>query len=174
MAAYDQVVAALPLLTSEERGKIAERLKMLNALAPGKSLVSSPDSLDQPSAGGIAEELLDAICATVLQTSGEKIAPFGLRRAPQFRSFKEKAQALEGFLHKHALTRSERRALLHIAIGLLYDVIREEGHPAAARTIMAQVHRLPAVLDWQFPGYAAAGCLRLIVKSATRDISRGA
>lgn len=172
-AAYDQIVAALQHLTPEERGKIAERLKIPQSMAPGRMLSESVVGPGKPATGGMADELLDAICAVVLSASGEKIAPFGLRRAPQFKSLKEKAAALDGFFRKHAPDRATRRALVRIAVGLLYDLIREEGHPASARTLMAQVHRLPSVLDWQFPGYAACGCLHLVVRSDALGSSGG-
>lgn len=163
-SAYDTITALLPQLTAPERAKILERLKALGSLAP----VATPASVAvgaEPSEDIVVEETLHAICRVVLSANGELVKPSTLRRAQQFSSLRDKATALGAFLRKNTANRTERRSLLFIAVRLLYDVIQDEGTPASSRTLMAQVHRLPSVLDAAFPGYAACGQLGMVVRA---------
>lgn len=171
-AAYDQVVAALPHLTPEERGKIKQRLDMLQSIASTQTLTAAVEDAKPATGSDLADDLLAAICAEVMRASGERANPHQLRRTPQFRSFREKAEALEPFVRDNTSDRTERRALLSVAVRLLYDTIVTEGLAASARTLMLHVHRAPAVLDRAFPGYAASGWLIKVIK-VDRTASEG-
>lgn len=61
----------------------------------------------------------------------------------------------------------ERTAFMHVAINCLYDELIEMDKTVSATTMMAQIHRLPAVVNRCFPGYARSGLLRLVVTNKT-------
>ena len=166
---YASVIAALPRLTPEERSKIAERLKMLAAIAPAAPLYAAEvDRAPKP-----ADEVLDAVAAVVLRASGEKVSPVALRRTQQFRSLNSKLPELMAFLSRAAADRVQRRRLLEIGFDLLYKSMREQGHPISARTLMMHAHRLPGAIDAAFPGYAISGALGMVIGGTKRPASGG-
>lgn len=162
-ADYDQVVAALPRLTPEERARVCERLKMLGALAPAQALAAGNGRPPDDDAAG---ELLEVIAAAVLRLHGERAAPAALRRAPTFPAFAAKARELSAFSSAHARGRPRRRALLALGVELLYRDLRRAGMTVTSRTLMQCAHQLPAVLDRAFPGYARSGKLGMVVGQA--------
>lgn len=160
--AYDRVVAALPHLTPEERGRIAERLKALNSLAPGQTFAGATGAFpDEP--GGGADVLLEVIAGAVLRLSGERVSPAALRRGPSFSAFRAKAREISAFAAKHAPNRVQRRALLALGVELLHRDLSRAGFSVTARTLMACAHQVPAVLDKSFPGYAQSGFLSMVI-----------
>lgn len=60
--------------------------------------------------------------------------------------------------------RVRRRALMRLAAGLLYENLIAMDVAVSSRTMMSHVHRIPAVLNRNFPGYAANGMLHLVVR----------
>lgn len=158
--AYDQVIAALPCLSPDERIKLIERIKAMQALVPGGAGTPGPAAAR---GGLVGDEVLEVIAATVLRLSGERVYPAGLRRSSQFPAFAVKAEALGRFLAQHALTQVQRRALLAVGIDLLYRDLARTGMSVTSRTLMSCVHQVPGVLDKAFPGYGRAGLLGMIV-----------
>lgn len=163
--AYDRVIAALPHLAPDERGRVIERLRALDALAPTRALAAATRAF--PEVGdGPAGELLEIIAAAVLRAHGERVSPIALRRAPSFSAFRAKAGELATFAAKNASGRVSGRALLAVGIDCLYRDLRRAGMTVTARTLMACVHQVPAALDKSFPGYAQSGLLGMIVAGA--------
>lgn len=158
--AYDQVVAALPRLSPDERARVVERLKAAQSLSPGGPVAPGPAAARGEPAGG---EALEAIAAAVLRLSGERAQPAALRRSSQFPAFAVKAEALGRFLAQHAPARAQRRALLAVGVELLYRDLARAGMSVTSRTLMSCLHQVPGVLDKYFPGYARAGALGMIV-----------
>lgn len=162
--AYDQVVAALPRLSAEERARVAERLRALSSLGPAQAGTTGPDP---------AEVLAEVICGVVLRMSGERVSPAALRRTRTFGALRDKARDLAPFLEAAARSRTQRRALLSLGFELLYEDLRRGGFSVTARTLMSCAHQLPAVLDRAFPGYARGGRLSMIVDASARGGENG-
>jgi hypothetical protein len=168
-AEYDRVVAALPRLTPDERDRVSARLAALRGLAPGAiAPVAGADAPDD----WVADALLDAIVGVVLLRHGERVAPAALRRTAAHSAFRAKAGGLAGFAARHAHDRAARRALLGVGVDLLYLDLRRAGMTVTARTLMACVHQVPAVLDKAFPGYARSGLLGMVVGRGSPDPER--
>lgn len=163
---YDRVVEALPRLSPEERERVASRLAALRALS-GAPVPTAPAG-EQAAPESAVDEVLAAVCAVVLRASGERASVHALRRDRQTRALAAKVGPLQEYLAACARTRVERRALLELGTRLLYDQLREGGYPASARTLVAHAHRIPAVVDASFPGYAAAGMLGMILRGSGR------
>lgn len=68
------------------------------------------------------------------------------------------------FLAQAHPRRAGQRMVLDLGIGLLYDNLIELGVPPTASVMLAQIHRVPALIDRAFPGYAGAGLLRMLVR----------
>lgn len=167
MGAYEQILAVLPSLTGEQRAAVAYRLKALDSLSGGAA--TAGPSINRPlrsiavSSDDFIDDIFSAVCEVVLARSGERVSPLALRRTAQSNALRGKVDALRVFINTAASSRTARRGLLAIAMRLLYDDLRELGLPTTARTLLAHAHRLPAVLDANFPGYAAAGLLGMLV-----------
>ena len=163
---YDRLVAALPRLTPDQRARLAERLRVLQALAPGHA-PADPAGGPQDE----ADEVLGIIAAVAQRASGERASPLALRRSPQFPAFRAKARLLAEFAAKSAPDRARRRALLDLGFEILYRDLRRAGFSVTSRTLMQCAHQVPASLDRGFPGYAVAGLLGMIV-GVPRSLAR--
>jgi len=163
MGAYDDVVAALPHLTPDERQRISQRLGALGGMAPGPTTPlgrgSGPETAHQP-----GELLLQAIVSTAERLSGERASVTALRRTSGGRAFYEKAAAVEAFAARHTSTRTQRLALLELGVDLLYRDLTKIGLPTSTRSLMRHVHRIPSVIDASFPDYAKLGLLRMVMQ----------
>ena len=156
------IIGDLPRLTPDERHKISERLRALEALAPTPA---SP-GISRQGPDAAVGELLSAVSAVVLQESGERVNPVILRRAVDGPALREKAAELAEFATKHAATRTRRAALLRLGVELLRRDLARAGMTVTSRTLVACCHQVPAVLDRAFPGYAASGLLGMVVGGA--------
>lgn len=61
--------------------------------------------------------------------------------------------------------RVEHLAVLRLGIRMLCDNIEGQGIPLTHAVLMRQLDRIPAVVDYGFPGYNANGFLGLLVRS---------
>lgn len=157
--AYRQVVAALPLLSPDERARVGAALKAIGGVSGTLgSAVPGGESTED-----VSDEALGVIAAVVLRLSGERAHPAVLRRSSQFPAFAPKTADLGQFFAQHAPARAQRRALLAVGVELLYRDLARAGMSVTSRTLMSCVHQVPGVLDKAFPGYARAGHLGMIV-----------
>ena len=159
---FKTILQGLPALTSDQRVTVLNRITALDSMDGGRIAASGIQS----SKVDYAELLvLDAIAAVVRIRSGELTGPAAMRRVPQYGSFKEKAAVLITQLKTAKISRTRIRVFLEQAIELLYIDLRDQNIPPTSRTLMMHIHRLPAIIDTSFPGYAAAGLLHWIVQN---------
>lgn len=168
MSDLEAVLAALPQLSPDERAAVEARLKALRALSGGLPAPEAQDSASPAPTDDAVGEVAESIARVVLRKSGERVAAAGLRRVAGA-GFREKAEGVVAFAGSHAPDRVRRRALLDLGVGLLYAAILEQGGSASSRTLMQQLHRLPAILDEAFPGYASAGLLRMVIGGGRKE-----
>lgn len=88
-----------------------------------------------------------------------------LRRSQEFVPFARKVPALVEFVRKQKLNKIQRGMLLYLSFEILYEEKTKLGAACTARVIMREIHRVPALLDSQFPGYARAGMLGMAVRA---------
>jgi hypothetical protein len=155
---YNQWVAALPSLTSNQVKDLAARMKVLNQLPANK--IHDGKTL-------FSELVIDAICQTLKKLNVDTPSPKALIKSSAYVSAQGKMDDLSEFFKKASSKRIVQLSLLKVAVELLYqDMVNWQGVAVSAHTILAQIHRLPAVLNRAFPGYADTGCLAAIVKSS--------
>jgi hypothetical protein len=150
---YDEVIKRLPGLNREQLRAVQMRVGFLSTMAK-----SGDDTSD---------ELLALECvSSVLRSKGmEFAAPSVLRKNAAYDSFRtDKVPAVMAYLQKARFTRNETRAILHLGLGLLIADMQRMGIMTSARAVMAHFHRLPAVLNHAFPGYAEGGALAMIIR----------
>ena len=79
------------------------------------------------------------------------------------RTFAPKVRDLMPYIRAAHDQRSGQHALLRLGLQLLYDDMTDRQLAVSARTLLANIHRVPAVLNKAFPNYAKAGLLHWVV-----------
>jgi hypothetical protein len=148
----DEVCQKLHQLSGPELEQVRQRITMLRHVGP-----SQPQQAD-----GEALLLLDVIVEFLASRGLELNKVAMLRRVSQYQVFADKAGDVFRFM-RGVESRTQQRAFLVLAIGLLYDDLADMGIAVSARTMMSHVHRIPAVVNRSFPFYAEAGMLGKIV-----------
>lgn len=106
---------------------------------------------------------LDALCEVLSSQGVEHVSKTVLLRSQNIRTFRTKLPAVFKYLDG-IVSRVERRAILILAFRLLYDDLLAQNIPISSGVMIQHVHRLPAVLNKHFPGYAQSGVLRMLVR----------
>lgn len=135
-----------------------------------KSRVSAMLSLERnlPQGNGEDERMvLSAICEVLARRGLEFVEPHMLVRSERgLAAFRDKLPGILKFINQSSRTRNEAQALLNIGVELLYEQqTKWTGFTASARSLMQQIHYLPACLNQAYPGYAACGMLSWALKN---------
>lgn len=125
-----------------------------------------------------AESMVQSVLGVIIdecRRSGldQLSSPSHLLKAAGFRLFKTKIeeQGVGDFLSTSALNNKVKaNALTRLSVNLLIQDMERMGVAVSARTLMNHIHRLPAVLNKAFPGYAAAGLLHLVLGTEIQNV----
>lgn len=180
----DEIIAALPALSGDERERLMRAMRALPGGEPA-GLKNTPDSYPRslgppktPQRAGTGRETalksgsdgdidlcLSAI-ANMLQRRGLEYArPYVLRKHPGFSAFVQKVPPVMELLRKATINRVELSYLVELSAGLLYEDLTRMGLTAvSSRLLMNHFHRVPSVINKAFPGYLAAGLLGHVIK----------
>lgn len=160
--AYTAANKRLPEL---DRGELELLRTRINALLHLKG--SEPDAApltDQPLPPTDDALFLLASISDVLRQNGLEFADVSmLQRSNSFASFRNKTPGLMEYLSNAAQMRQHQLAIFRLGVWLLYKDMTSRGLAVSARTLMNSVHRVPAVINAAFPGYASSGMLHLIL-----------
>lgn len=172
MAASERLIAATRLAREMS---IAELQQLRNYISMRLAVDDPKQGVDDKTAR-TARLLLQGI-ADVLRARGIDLAASSSRMqiGPMFRSFiaKVRTEGVAAYLHDAAKTEVELRALIKLCVELLIADMMRRHVAISSRSLMANVHLIPAVLDRAFPGYAAAGLLHMVIgrkRKETRDV----
>lgn len=159
---YDTIMDLLPQTTTHEQSQLLAYLKSLAAIDPAQATL--PLTLGK-SKNDDADTVLNVIYEVMKQGGLEYFEP-NLQDTGHYKSFAPKCPPLLAWIKTAFPTQNSalhERALLRVGVRLLYEDIRRMGQAVSLRTLMAQIHRVPAVIDAAFPGYAASGLLHKIL-----------
>lgn len=158
-ADLDIVLKTIVSLTAGERAVAMSALKASESIGgdtPKKA--AGPDISDDI----VLQEIIAFMHEMSVDMSGAKQLAVGARYA----TFKVKSDHFMLTLTKSKLSKTQTRALVRIAVSLLYDDCKKMGWATTSRTLMAHAHRLAAIVDRAFPGYARMGWLALVIKGS--------
>lgn len=118
----------------------------------------------------LAADCIEVICATMRARGSDMTTPTMLTgKSKQYREFRRKleVEGLGNFLRDAVKNnRVAMRGLLALVCDLMADYLERVGDGVvSSTTIMNHFHRVPAVLNSSFPGYAQSGLLNLVVRS---------
>jgi hypothetical protein len=117
--------------------------------------------------------ILDCIQKTMSSGRIDFSSLYDLKYSSQYRTFSRKVPALMDYLSKITLVtpvqecgskRMKKYAATMLGVLLLAENMKELSLPVSSRLVMAQIHRIPAVINKAFPGYAQSGMLHLILR----------
>lgn len=158
MSKLSIIIALIPELTAAECRELINRLKSFSSIAPSEKV---PTKIGQSSP---EDEILQIICYQ-LASMGVDFTPFYLlKKSTGMNSFRDKIPSILKFLEKSSLKRIERRAIIAAGVVALYESMAEQGWTVTARTVVNNIHRLPAALERQYPGYAKLGLLGKLIR----------
>lgn len=165
--AYDEIMERIGLLSANERVQLRDYLKSLTAIDPAQGALPLGVRKEVDTTKADADKLLQIVCDVIRARGAEHAIPAMLKATPQYRSFAEKVPQVIAFAQTAFPGGARRemfeRALLHNGVSLLFEDLRRMGIAITARTLMSHIHRVPAVINAAYPGYAEAGLLSKIV-----------
>lgn len=166
MTTFDDILKGLLDLNVEQLAEVRVRAGVLSQAGGSAQRTASADG-KQSMPAELAEtdvELVLSEIAGYLKDQGIEFAStVMLKRVQGFKAFEAKVPATMIFFRRVTTNRVKLRALIRVSIGLLYKDLNKLGLSVSTRTMMAHWHRVPAVIDSAFPGYARLGVLGLLL-----------
>lgn len=167
MSTYDQILKGLLDLNVSQLAEVRARAGILSEAGGAKQRTTGLSG-GQPMPDMIAETDVELVLSEIaghLREQGiEFVSVSMLKKVQGFGKFAEKIPAVMIFFRKITTNRVKLRALIRIAIALLYKDLARMNISASTRTMMNHFHRVPAVLNRNFPGYAQSGLLGLLLQ----------
>lgn len=163
MSNMERAVALLPQLSAGELEELRKRITALLSIGVGvrHDRGASKETINETL-------VLRAIVDTLAGLGVEHTSEAMLRTSSEMPAFRKKLPGLLAYLDGVEESYIHRKALLGLAVKLLYDDMSHQGIPVSARVVVRHLHRIPAVLNRHFPGYAQSGLLRYIIRSELR------
>jgi hypothetical protein len=149
-----EIISKLPFLSARELDALHQRIKALKG---------STQPVVKKVNGGLDPDIVVNVICSVLNARGIECPKFAVNKTGQL----NKINLAISFAEKAVSTRLEQEALLTTAIDLLWQYMTRQRVPTTGNTLLRNLNRIPAVIDQNFPGYAKAGLLKLIVRQET-------
>lgn len=144
-----------------------EDIRGFVALIRGSGLQAKQDGIEDAKGEDSARMMLDAFSRTLSERGLDPIPSGMLMRTQNYKAFRAKMTDDQLGAWLRGVVKNNRVALfalMHLCSELLYDDLAEKRAAINPRVMMDQVHRIPAVLNRNFPGYAQAGLLHLVIR----------
>lgn len=163
MTPMHRIIRLLAQLTPAELDDLSERIKALRQFGSSVPVGYVVQSDEAFVLGCIGEVFTGLGAPTTILLLQRAVA----ERVEDGSSFREKVPGLMTFLGKAHPQRVGQRALLMLGLEFLVERINEEmafdGPILSYKVVMANIHRIPGVLDLAFPDYFAAGRLSWVI-----------
>jgi len=154
---YKEIIFSLPNLTGSEIRDLRARIDFL--LKGEKS--HNENKNGEESLESMLLELIHRLC----RDHGLESRPVSaLRSGNSYNAFVEKVPQVMDSLNTSLLDNRQLRAVLRIGLDITLRMLITMGVPVSASVLMNQIHRIPGVLDTEFPSLREAGMLKLIVR----------
>ena len=151
---YRLWVGELSQLTTAQLADLSVRMKLLAG--------SAHKEHDGKSEFGL--RVLQAICDTMRKNNVEAASVHVLKNSTAYKTANGKLDDLAAFFNKVSSSRLIQDAVLKTGTDLLYLDLSNWNVAVSSHTMFRQVHRIPAILNHNFPGYSSSGLLAKIVK----------
>lgn len=152
---YKTWIAALPKLSAMQLNDLSNRMKILSFVAAKEFSNGKSD---------FGNRVVEVTCNFFRSEGIECPTPNLLKRSQAYVQAKGKIDNLATFFEKISQHKLVQDAVLAIAIENLYNELVQWGISVSSHTVLQNIHRVPAVLNRSYPGYAQSGLLHKIVK----------
>lgn len=163
MTAFTEVIRLLPELSAQELSQVKTRVGSLVEVTKDTS-----ETADEPDNGRLKShanlQVVEQICSAMNRHGLMTSVAIARRHVDANADVKRKINLAMTFIRKAIPDRRGQVIILNIGLDLLLENMRSLGLAVTANTMLNHLHRLPAVIDQAFPGYAQLGLLKLIVK----------
>lgn len=166
MTTFDDILKGLLELDVSQLAEVRARAGILSQAGGAAKRTTAPDgkqSMPAELAETDVELVLSEIAGHLRDQGIEFASTIMLKRVQGFKAFADKVPPTMIFFRKVTTNRVKLRALIRISITLLFKDLNRMGLSVSTRTMMAHWHRVPAVIDSAFPGYARRGHLGLLL-----------
>lgn len=160
MILVDDILRQLPNLSNEELVRVSSACKALGSLPSDGEVRSAPTVGVDSDVTLVLDALVSFLNDKGLEFSSRK----QLSSSRMFKSFSAKVPAVMVYARSVARSRNSLRAFFRLSFALLYEDILTMNVAVSSVTLMSHVHRIPAVINKAFPGYAQAGVLNWITR----------
>jgi len=155
----------LPKLSGKQLDEVRQFATLL-ANGPQSKVIN--DAKDED----VGRMIIQTICDVMKGHGAEFTGATTLLKPQNSKAFyvKVKDDGLAEFLRN--VTKRNKvamQALVHLSIELLYSNMHKMKIETSSRTMMNHTHRIPAVLNEAFPGYADAGMLHMVIRAEEKN-----
>lgn len=156
---FDEIVGSLPSLNADELKDLKKRIGTFVSVGAGASVISSPRDMSD-------EELCCQVILEIIALRGiGRISVSQLRATSGYNQFGKKVVLVMKFIREAipGVRLHEQRVLLHLGVRMLCDNMNHLHVPITYGQVLRWFHRIPALINRAFPGYAACGLLGLVI-----------
>lgn len=152
-------------MTTEELKAVRLRVDALLSVATALVAATAPTREEDTAA-----EFMSAVLRHIVKRGAEKVPPVHvLRRARWWKSLESGSASVAAYIAKHAPdTAAKRQSRLRaywIVVGVLIRWLERIHVPVTLQSVAQNLHKVPAVMDQQFPGYASNHLLEWVFKA---------
>lgn len=111
--------------------------------------------------------ILDIICDQIKLHGIDFCSPSMLKASNGYKKFqREEIEAkINEFLDQGEYNQNERRMILMLGVDLVIAGLQRNRIPVSGGSVLSSIHKLPSAINREFPGYAASGLLRMLIRS---------
>lgn len=167
---FKEIAGLVATLSLTDQAKLASAIKA--RLALGETNQERTGRVHRSEIPDDVLFVLASIAEDMRKHGADFTTPDVLYATAGITAFRAKVPAILEFIGKHANTDVRRRALLKMGIELLRVDLEDNMQRACTSILMmAHAHRIPAMINRAFPGYARNGLLHLVfaVKGKPND-----
>lgn len=150
-----KAIRATKGLTTQELQELKAHCSVLLQLGPG--------SADRAVAISEAPEELVYLAEHGRDRGGIPVATTDMMNGAHYDAFKAKLPRVRAFISQVG-SKTAQRALFKLGLVLIERSIRIVGGAPTYVTLMQNIHRMPGLINREFPGYASNGFLKLIIR----------
>lgn len=170
MTPLEQINQLLPSLDTAALQEVRARCVILAQGAGSRAQTAALGGKLGPSDADV-DLVLEEIAGYLRAEGVEYASPDILRRVGGYGKFAEKVPPVMKALRKATTNKVKLRALIRISIDFLYKDLARMQVSASTRTMMAHWHRVPSVINRNFPGYMRGGFLGLLLSTPLPEAS---
>jgi hypothetical protein len=158
-----KAITATRGLTTQQLQELRGHISRLLQMGPGPA--------DRAVAHSDAPEELILIAEFCRDKGMPPVKITDMMTATQYGSFQRKVPAVRTFIAQVG-DKTQQRALLRVALKQLHKDMMERRIAISYLSYLNEFHRIPGIINREFPGYAEAGFMQLIIRGEVSHVRK--